>query len=320
MQRRLSAILIFFVLGCSEATPPEGTTVAADGKADRGYDFLVEVVDEVKFDDLLGGGRLEPSGIAAGDGGYYVVFDNSREVLWLDSGWTEFSWILGGNYGLGDDPDVKDVKDFLGFEGVGFDEETGTLSLLIETLRHDDGEDYPVVVNVDAEGRAAHTWWLHEVEAANSGAEGMTYVTVGDVRYAAVLCEAGKCDGSDRGRMVFSAVGSDELIDVDLPKGLEFGDFSGVSARGNRLAVVSQESSKIWTGWVELEDGRLVTRTEAVWGLPKKNGKTVYCTLEGVAWVDDETLIAVSDQEKPDQPSRCHEKAESLHVFLLASE
>jgi hypothetical protein len=39
--------------------------------------------------------------------------------------------------------------------------------------------------------------------------------------------------------------------------------------------------------------------------------------VEGIAWLTRDTLVAVSDRRKSDQPDRCGEKDQSIHVFRL---
>lgn len=306
--------------GCADDASSAVTGGTADGKADKGYDALVRVLDEFKFDDLVDHPetqRLEPSGVAATPDGFVVVFDNVRDALWLDAPLEFYAWEETSLDSLRADDEVDDVRDLVGFEGVAYDAETGTVSLLVEALKNADGKRYPLVLEVAQDGETSHTWWKHKIDASNNGAEGLTFLELDGVRYSVAICETGKCDGSQRGRMVLREDGSGPMVDVDLPKGLEFGDYSGIAARGNRLAVISQESSRIWTGWITLTSEGWKTNTEKVWGLPKDDGRTVYCSLEGVDWLDDSTLVAVSDQEKADQPSRCRHKAESIHFFSL---
>lgn len=50
-----------------------------------------------------------------------------------------------------------------------------------------------------------------------------------------------------------------------------------------------------------------------------RKGRIVYGNVEGVVWLDDAcTRVAVvSDRTKDDQPGRCREKEESVHIFDL---
>ena len=44
-----------------------------------------------------------------------------------------------------------------------------------------------------------------------------------------------------------------------------------------------------------------------------------YGNVEGVAWLSSDTLVAVSDRRKKDQPKRFAAKDQSIHVFRIPS-
>ena len=46
---------------------------------------------------------------------------------------------------------------------------------------------------------------------------------------------------------------------------------------------------------------------------PDKN----YRNVEGIDWLSEDTLIAVSDRMKKGQPARCAKKDQSIHVFRI---
>jgi hypothetical protein len=147
------------------------------------------------------------------------------------------------------------------------------------------------------------------------------------VAYLLGLCEGNRCLGGvegrrpgggriqvfRRGRRHWKHVGT-----IELPGGLWFTDYSSLSVAGDRIAVVSQESSALWVGrftpatW-ELADGGRVC------AFPRDPaGEILYCTVEGVSWLGDGQVVVVSDKAKVDtQPRRCRGKEQSLHVFAL---
>ena len=49
---------------------------------------------------------------------------------------------------------------------------------------------------------------------------------------------------------------------------------------------------------------------------------TVYCNIEGIHWINDEMILAVSDKMKGrgKQDYRCLEKDQSIHAFVLPSD
>jgi hypothetical protein len=47
-----------------------------------------------------------------------------------------------------------------------------------------------------------------------------------------------------------------------------------------------------------------------------KEGRILYCNLEGVTWLPDGRLVVVSDRAKvEEQASRCRRKDQSIHLF-----
>jgi hypothetical protein len=47
--------------------------------------------------------------------------------------------------------------------------------------------------------------------------------------------------------------------------------------------------------------------------------ETIYCNIEGVHWISDDLVMAVSDKMKGKgkQDFRCFDKDQSVHVFIL---
>jgi hypothetical protein len=46
--------------------------------------------------------------------------------------------------------------------------------------------------------------------------------------------------------------------------------------------------------------------------------KALFCNVEGVSWIDDRTLVVVSDRFKAgDQHDRCRTHDRSIHIFRL---
>jgi hypothetical protein len=55
-----------------------------------------------------------------------------------------------------------------------------------------------------------------------------------------------------------------------------------------------------------------------VYDFPRSSkGKTVYGNVEGVCWIAEDRIVIVSDRRKSDQPKRCGEKDQSIHVFEI---
>jgi hypothetical protein len=182
-----------------------------------------------------------------------------------------------------------------------------------------------------------------EFEGTSKGFEGG--IAVRDVHNQLVvvgLCEGNYCSETrknDRGHGRLVAMARETLGGgtcewqtlriVDIPKSADFADYSAISmdAKG-RVAISTQEDSQIWIG-------RLLGQTpEGLWNIGEmkfddsKEGTkfnfpkndmcmTIYCNIEGIHWINDEMLLAVSDKMKKDQDFRCFEKDQRVHVFVL---
>jgi hypothetical protein len=107
---------------------------------------------------------------------------------------------------------------------------------------------------------------------------------------------------------------------IRLPASLRFTDYSSISVAGDRVAVVSQESSGLWvgrfapSGWDLLDEG--ITYSFP----PDGHGRTLYGTVEGVSWLSDGEVVVVSDRAKPTQPARYRAKDQSVHLFALPAQ
>jgi hypothetical protein len=45
-------------------------------------------------------------------------------------------------------------------------------------------------------------------------------------------------------------------------------------------------------------------------------GRTIYCNIEGVAWIAPRQIVVVSDKCKPGEQSKfCEAKDQSIHIF-----
>jgi hypothetical protein len=118
------------------------------------------------------------------------------------------------------------------------------------------------------------------------------------------------------------------LRTIKIPKSADFADYSAITMdESGRVAISSQEESQVWVGKLlgETPDGlwnidemEFDTDKGKVFSFPKNNQcKTVYCNVEGLHWINEYMLIAVSDKMKASQDFRCFDKDQSVHVFVL---
>ena len=281
----------------------------------------LELLREAKVCDLLGDvakERFEASGVVVVDGVFYVIFDNTSLI---------------GRIGAGLSPEDEQNRLIAqrfdrdeGYEDIAHDHRSGRFFILIESLPHGHGF-FAKVREYDASfGYVASAWLDFPLAGANKGLEGLACLRRAGQTYLLGLCEGNRCKEGAAGRrpgggriQVFArtARGWDHVDAIRLPSSLPFKDYSGVALAGDRLCVVSQESSALWVGrlapsaWRVVDDG-------AVYRFPRdEDGKTVYGNIEGVSWLSDTHVVVVSDKAKPDQKRRCRSKDQSIHVFAL---
>jgi hypothetical protein len=106
-------------------------------------------------------------------------------------------------------------------------------------------------------------------------------------------------------------------------------DYSAIDITSNgRVAISSQESSSVWLGYVSgITDGVIDPKRfefsdhdSSVLNFPRdKHCETIYCNVEGIHWINDNMLLAVSDRIKDEgrQNRRCGVKDQSIHGFVL---
>ena len=282
----------------------------------------LELVSEAKIFDLLPGSldpRLEASGVLAKDGLFYVIFDNLPHIASISP---QLSRAAGGNYLI-----IQERGHRSGFEDIAHDSLSGRFYVLIESLPRGRGTFMAAVQEYDANFRYADIAWLDfPFDRPNKGLEGLTCVHRDGQAYLLGLCEGNRCKGGDAGRVpgggrihVFRRGQRDwhRVARIRLPETVLFRDYSGIAVAGDRIAVVSQESSALWLGRLA-PDSWQVTDAGTSYALPRDaDGRIVYGTAEGVSWIAPDQVVMVSDKAKPEQDRRCRAKDQSIHIFRI---
>jgi hypothetical protein len=163
-------------------------------------------------------------------------------------------------------------------------------------------------------------------EKRNRGFEGLTAVRSNGVDYLLALCEgnegrAGARGNTPGGGRIYLLQKSGQawasVAQINLPTSLDFKDYSALALRGDRLAVVSRNRRACGSDaspekWTISGDGR-------TFDFPRnKNGKRLYCTVEGIDWLSANTFVTVSDLRKKGYPDRCARTDQSIHIFRLS--
>ena len=282
----------------------------------------LELLKEAKIFEVLGDRldpRLEASGVLAKDGLFYVIFDNMPHIA-----------CLGG--ALSASPGMNRIIEQehghrRGFEDIAYDRGSDRFHVLIESLPRGTRHFMAKVQEYDAGFRYLSAAWLDfPLDRPNKGLEGLTCVHRDGQTYLLGLCEGNWCEGGAKGRtpgggriQVFRRGRHhwDHVGRIRLPKTLLFEDYSGVALDGDRIVVVSQVSSALWTSrlapstWDITDEG--TTRE-----FPRDaRGEIIYGTVEGVSWIAPDQVVVVSDKAKPEQSDRCRAKDQSIHIFKI---
>jgi hypothetical protein len=280
----------------------------------------LELVREAKIFDILPGSldpKLEASGVLAKDGLFYVIFDNLPHIACIGP---ELSRAASGNHMI-----IQERGEQEGFEDIAYDSQTGRFYVLIESLPRGRDTFMAAVQEYDEDFRYAGQAWLDfPLDRPNKGLEGLTCVHRDEQTFLLGLCEGNRCKGGAAGRVpgggrvhVFRRGPEDwdRVATIRLPETVQFTDYSGIALAGDRIAVVSQESSALWFGRLA-PDGWQVTDAGVSYALPRAaDGSIVYGTAEGVSWIAPDQVVMVSDKAKPEQDRRYRAKDQSIHVF-----
>jgi hypothetical protein len=275
----------------------------------------LELVREEKLGRLVPGLKkgapLEASGVALlDDTTALVVFDNMRQLARID-----LSLEPRKANRLLPAPSAR-----MGFEDIAIDHSGARVFCLVEALEDVDGRFRGFVAEYSTEPRFVRCTPLATVfDRANKGFEGLAHVRLRGREYLFALCEGNLGTSVRRGGGRIDAFtrtkdgGWKPARRIRLPKSAEFEDYAALAYQDGRVAVVSQTSARVWTARLDPRTLSLVPGSEAVYRFPKKS----YRNVEGIAWLTADTLVAVSDRRKADQPRRCVRKDQSIHVFRI---
>ncbi|WP_172386778.1 hypothetical protein [Streptomyces sp. MNP-20] len=295
----------------------------------------LRLVKEAKIRELVGdsaGGRLEASGVLYRDGVFLVVCDNLTSLIRISSELSPKSPengvlpVAGGRKAAAGSQHGKGTE-AEGYEDLAHDPVKDRYFTLSEAVPVKPKGFRARVQEHDSRLRSRGSAWLDFLLTdANKGMEGLEWVERNGVGHLLALCEGNRCTGGKEGRrpgggriQVFRR-GTDQWDHTDtlrLPASLPFEDYSGLSVRDGRIAVLSQASSALWVGRLAPKKWQVDEGT--VYRLPTDTkGRTVYGTAEGVSWVSSDHVVVVSDRAKKGAASDPYRaKDQSIHLFLI---
>jgi hypothetical protein len=282
----------------------------------------LRLVQERKLAELLAlpeeGAVLEASGVLAKGRDCFVIFDNVRRVARIDRSLApepaRHGWL--GRPRAGE-----------GYEDIAYSPQRRRYYLLVEAEKHPDGTFKAVIEERDPDFLVKGRQWVDfPFEERNTGFEGLSAVRWRGHDYLLALCEGNRCRAGRKGRrpgggriQVLERHGKvwRPVATIELPRSVRFEDYSALSIRGERIAVASQRTSRLWLGKLRRSDWTIAGAGRQ-YDFPRtRKGKLLYSTVEGISWLTADTLVAVSDLTKESHPGRCAAKDQSIHVFRL---
>jgi len=254
------------------------------------------------------GEDFEASGIHFQQGALYVIFDNMRRV-------GKIGLAADGAFGpatLGEGK--KSSSDYEGIAGDGSEgfyviAESGKPGLEYQPFVH----HYNAALVQD--GKISLRL---KTRIEGAGFEGIAYTERDGKQFLLCLNER-------NGLIVVfekTADAFDEVATMELP--VRFKDYSDIALSGLRMAVTSQENSRLWIGSLR-SDAWQVADSGKVYRFPvgSKTGemgngkKELYANIEGVTFINDSTLATCTDRVKASQPEMEAIRDQSVQVFRL---
>lgn len=317
MRLSLAFSLIAALSACGAAPDESGAAEEGpSGEATHALATLV-LVNETKLSNLvnLSSSDYEASGVQLSGGYLYIVLDNTSKIAKVNTSLTSGSFVGGGTGETN-------------YEGITLDT-YGTQHLYVMKEMESDSDKRGKVLQLDTSANYKDTEWTDMTfTKKNKGFEGVAWLRWGSDDWLLGLCEGNYCTDDDvnvgNGRikvMIQSGSGWDVQSTLNVPSSANFKDYSDIALLDNgdgtyRVAITSQESSKLWIGTLSTNTSPWsFTGTATVYDFPKTgSGKTQYCTVEGVTFLSA-TRIAVASDMDTSGSSACNSKDESVHVF-----
>ena len=173
-----------------------------------------------------------------------------------------------------------------GYEDIAFNPYTRRFFLLIEAEKHPDGTYKALIDECDERANYKRRRWVDvSFEKRNTGFEGLSAVRWKGRDYLLALCEGNRCRAGRKGRKpgggrihVLRCVGTvwKSVATIALPPSVKFEDYAAVALRGSRIAVVSQQTSRMWIGTLRFSDWTIAGKGR-IYDFPStKKGKMKY--------------------------------------------
>jgi hypothetical protein len=297
------------------------------------------------YRDHKGQRKYEASSVVVVGNSAYAVCDSSWAISKFDTTLTPFA---SGNIQLGN---VHREDEDSGYEALFHAD--GIFYVVRESIKLSDEKFHAVIEELDL-GELDYSIKTKcstefSFEGDSKGFEGAIMLRdLNNELLVLGLCEGNHCsetkkNESGNGRLVAMRKTVDARPNgktsclwatvrmINVPSSANFDDYSGMTITSSgKVGISSQENSQFWvgqllgqneeTGLWNVDEIEFDPEVGDVYDFPKNdNCETVYCNIEGVHWLNDDTIMAVSDKMKGrgKQDFICHEKDQSVHVFVL---
>lgn len=324
---------------------PEKSTCNDGHYSKRTLKRAYELPFSALFRDHKGQRKYEASSVVVVGDSAYAVCDSSWAISKFDTTLTPFA---SGNIQLGN---VHREDEDSGYEALFHAD--GTFYVVRESIQHSDEKFHAVIEELEL-GEVDYTInskcsTEFSFEGDSKGFEGA--IMLRDLNNDVIvlgLCEGNHCSETKKneagnGRLVAMRKTVEARPNgktncmwttirmINIPSSAYFDDYSGMTMTGSgKVGISSQENSQFWvgqlmgqnkdTGLWNVDELEFDPKIAVVYDFPKNdNCEIVYCNVEGVHWLNDDSIMAVSDKMKGrgKQDFVCHEKDQSVHVFVL---
>lgn len=276
-------------------------------------------IQEAKFYQLIPGytdaDKFEASGVKYANGNFYVIFDNMTKIATINP-----SLVVGSSSHTLSAGTTTNSN----FEAITYDN-IGTTHFFVSDENELHGSVYsPKILQYDAIFASLNTQWApydFTETNKNKGFEGLTWLQRSGNDYMLGLCE-----GSGT-IIVMKKNGSSwvYLTSFAMPPNTGMTDFSDMDiAASGRVAITSQESSKLWIGqlnptsWAFVDSGVIYNfPTGDDNGNIGKGTNILYGNVEGVSFINDTKIVVCSDKMSNSQPSYLQYKEQTISIFNL---
>lgn len=317
--------LLLFTVSCikeqgvslSEDTPENKAPLTSAAGSRKVLASLDAPVAEAKMYKLLPGynssEKFEASGVYYLDGYFYIPSDNRYKIAKIKSSLPINS---SQNTQLGSGSGDSD------FEGITYSPGNPPRFYVVEEAVQNGSNYQPRIREYDAAMQYQSSKWVaynFSSDDSNKGFEGIAYVSRGGVDYILGLVEGtGKIPVLRK-----TSTKWEKIAEITLPSAAAFGDYADIAVYGSKVAIVSQEDSRLWIGtlsetsWSITGGTTYSFPTGSSQGVVGAGSNVLYGNIEGVSFISANQIVVVSDKVKSDQPGYQAYKDQSVHIFNI---